>query len=478
MIGELRVRRSLVPACALVCAVVAGVVGRAAPQDAGEARLPARPVTDGLPPAVRRLMDEALAAALTRPGDASAIAAVAMALHAHEQSSLASEWYAAASLRAPLEARYIYLRGVAEVALGRHDTAAALFRRALAIDARYLPARTRLAEALFRAGNYHEGRVEYARLAEDHPDLAVAQFGLGQIAAATGDDAEAVRRYLRAVALVPEFGAAQYALALAYRALGDRMLAERHLAAYRTWRHHAPAPADPWLDAVRELRSTARETIAQAVTLADQGRLDESIAWHRRALEQDPGAAQAHINLISLYGRTGRPEDATRHYQAALALNANSADAHYNYGVLLVSLNRPVDALAAFNRAAALNPLHAAAHYNVGSLLLKGGDVAGAERSYGLSLDAEPGHRGARHNLARLLQSQGRHGEALGHLRRLAADHPDSPVDLLSLARAYAQVGEHQLARQSAERGLSAAIARGDDATAATIRRLLDTTLR
>lgn len=463
-------------ACAL--AGVASTTAAAVEQGDAESRLPRRPVTSGLPAAVARAIDRAVAAATARPDAAEAVAAVAMTLHAHEQSSSASAWYAAASLRAPGEARFVYLRGVVEGILGRHDAAVELFRRAVAIDGRYLPARTRLAEALFRSGNHQEAKAEYTRLVEDHPGLAVAQFGLGQVAAATGDDTEAVRRYRRAVELVPEFGAAQYALALAYRAHDDNILAERHLAAYRTWRHQAPAPADPWLDAVRELRSTARETISHAVTLGAQGRLEESIVLHQRALEQDPGAAQAHINLISLYGRTGRPDEAVRHYQAALALHANSADAHYNYGVLLAGLGRHGDALAAFELAIAANPLHAAAHYNVGSLLLKRGDMAGAERSYGLSLEAEPGHRGARHNLARLLQSQGRHTEALQQFRRLVADHPESPADLLALARAYVQVGEPQLARQSAERGLSAAIARRDEAMTTAIRRLLDTTLR
>lgn len=468
------------PVVVLVCALAGAVAGtaRTVEQDAGEFRLPARPVTSGLPAAVAGAIDRAVATAKVRPDAVDAVAAVAMTLHAHEQSASASEWYAAALLRAPSDARLIYLRGVVEGVLGRHETAAELFRRALTFDARYLPARTRLAEALFRSGNYQEAKGEYTRLAEDHPDLAVAQFGLGQVAAATGHDTEAVCRYLRAVALVPEFGAAQYALALAYRALGDRTLAERHLAAYRTWRHHAPAPADPWMDAVRELRSTARETIAQAAKLGERGLLEESIALHRRALEQDPGAAQAHINLISLYGRTGRPDDAMRHYQAALALNANSADAHYNYGVLLASLNRPVDALAAFNLAVAANPLHAAAHYNIGSLLLQRGETGRAEQSYRRTLDSDPGHHGARHNLARLLEAQARHAEALSQWQRLVADHPDSPGDLLALAGAYARVGEHQLARDTAERGLTAAVARRDDAMAAAIRRLLDTRLR
>ena len=424
------------------------------------------------------MIDQAVAAAMTRPSDADAVAAVAMALHAHEQSSSASEWYAAASLRAPSEARYIYLRGVVEAALGRHDTAVELFRRALAIDARYLPTRTRLAEALFRSGNFHDGRVEYARLAHDYPDLALAQYGLGQVAAASGEATEAVRRYLRAVELVPQFGAAHYALALSYRATGDRVLAERHLSAYRTWRDRVPAPPDPWLDAVWALRSTARETIALAVKLGEQGRLEESIALHLRALELDPAAAQAHINLISLYGRTGRPDDAMRQYQDALALNANSADAHYNHGVLLVSLNRPAEAMAAFALAVAANPQHAAAHYNLGSLMFRQGDRAAAEQSYRRTLEADPGHRGARQNLALLLQSQGRHAEAVQQFQRLVADHPGNPGDLIALARAYARVGEHRLARQAAERALAAAIARRDDALASAIRRELDTTLR
>ena len=56
------------------------------------------------------------------------------------------------------------------------------------------------------------------------------------------------------------------------------------------------------------------------------------------------------MNLIALYGRTGRPDEARRHYEAALRLGDTATDAHYNYGVLLVSARRDDEALKAFGK--------------------------------------------------------------------------------------------------------------------------------
>ena len=60
-----------------------------------------------------------------------------------------------------------------------------------------------------------------------------------------------------------------------------------------------------------------------------------AIAAHEAALALDPSIAQAHANLIVLYGRARDWPKAEAHYRAVVALGFNLADAHYDYGVLL-----------------------------------------------------------------------------------------------------------------------------------------------
>ena len=61
------------------------------------------------------------------------------------------------------------------------------------------------------------------------------------------------------------------------------------------------------------------------MTLADAGDVDWAIAAHEEALTRDPGLAQAHANLVSLYGRKRDWNQAEAHYRAAIALGLRPA---------------------------------------------------------------------------------------------------------------------------------------------------------
>ena len=73
---------------------------------------------------------------------------------------------------------------------------------------------------------------------------------------------------------------------------------------------------DPLLDAVKQLHIGAHHYLKQGVSLEAAGHLAQAAAEHERALEIDPKLEQAHINLISLYGRLGQPAKAETHYKA------------------------------------------------------------------------------------------------------------------------------------------------------------------
>ena len=97
------------------------------------------------------------------------------------------------------------------------------------------------------------------------------------------------------------------------------------------------------------------------------GDLPGAIEAHEAALARNPSLAQAHANLISLYGRTAQWAQAEAHYKALLAIGYNVDEAHYNYGVLLGLQRRWPEAAAAFRAAIDANPLHAMARNNLGT---------------------------------------------------------------------------------------------------------------
>lgn len=99
-----------------------------------------------------------------------------------------------------------------------------------------------------------------------------------------------------------------------------------------------------------------------------------------RALELDPGHADAHLNLGFLLQEDGRPEAAAEHYRLALRAEPDHALAAFDLGVALEELGRPREAADAYRRALEMEPALADAHYNLAGVLEALGDRSGALR--------------------------------------------------------------------------------------------------
>jgi tetratricopeptide (TPR) repeat protein len=115
-----------------------------------------------------------------------------------------------------------------------------------------------------------------------------------------------------------------------------------------------PSPtADQWYDAGVDLEA------------AEPGR---AAAAYRRALELEPGHAEAHLNLGRLLHEGGDLDGAEAHYRAALEADPGSARAHFNLGVTLEDRGRESEALEAYTAALSLDPELAVAHFNASRL--------------------------------------------------------------------------------------------------------------
>jgi tetratricopeptide (TPR) repeat protein len=223
---------------------------------------------------------------------------------------------------------------------------------------------------------------------------------------------------------------------------------------------------------VSAVREDAGALVQRGVKRADAGDIEGAIAAHVAALELDPSFAQAHANLIGLYGRARNWEKAAEHYRAVVKLAVNVSDAHYDYGVLL-GLQEQWDAAAdAYREALALNPQHAQARNNLGQILerQKKPDEAAAE--YQRAVNSQPTLRIARFNLGRMLIAKGRHDEAIVELARLTEPRDaEAPRYLFALATAHLRAGHRDEAVKWATEAKSLAERHGDTALAAAIER-------
>jgi len=439
-----------------------------------QATLPPFPAVavDAFPPAARREISTVQREASARPDDVEAVGRYAKTLHAWDLWQPAHDVYTRLQHLDPKSFEWQYLDGVALQRLARHADAANAFREALARSPEYLPARVKHAEALFDAGRIDESEALFAALVKEPAAEPAAEAGLGRVAAARGRHELAVKHLERAVALFPELGAAHYTLARSYRALGRTDDARRALALHEQYGPRWPAIEDDVLARVAPLRDDPRARIRSGVKLAEEGDLAGAIAAHEAALAQDPSLADAHGNLISLYGRTDNWAKAEKHYRAALASGVNLSDVHYDHGVLLAMQEQWDAAADAYRRALEANPLHAHARNNLGQVLERQTKFADAADEYRRALEAQPGFRLARFNLGRMLIGLGKPTEAVAELEKIREPRDaEAPRYLFALSVAHVRAGNRAEGIKWAEDAKQLAIGFGQRELAAAIDR-------
>lgn len=419
---------------------------------------------DNFGPGIREQVRKAGEEANRNPNDAGAVGRLAMILQTYEEHDLAMIVYERARKLQPNEFRWSYLLATCQIALGKHTDAIKSLREALQKKSDYLPAHLKLADSLLAAGELSESRKLYEAILAKQPEAAPAHYGLGRVKAKSGD-AAAIENLRKACELAPTWGAAHYALALACRDAGDAAKATEHFRLYQQFklvRPLLPLFTDPLLNSVAELNSGAADRLRRGVELEAEGKLEESIAEHKRALEISPQLMQAHVNLIQLYGRTRQPTKAEEHYRAAVAINPNQADSHYNFGVMLFEQKRFAEAAQAFQHAIEINPQFDEAHLNYGLLLEGQQQFDDAAKHYRLAAENRPNNRQAHFQLARMLIYKGEMPEAIRHLQQTLTtpsglDDDQTPRFTYALAAAYVRAGDKanglkfaQIAREKA----------------------------
>jgi Tfp pilus assembly protein PilF len=192
-----------------------------------------------------------------------------------------------------------------------------------------------------------------------------------------------------------------------------------------------------------EQRAEAAALLRRGAALEREGRLADSIAVHEQALVLDPGLVQAHLNLISLYGRAKQPEKAERHYRDALAINPDLPDIHYNFGVLLAGQERRREAAQAFQRCLQLNPHSAEAHVNYAVLIEGEGRLDEAAAHYRKAIENKAGYAAAHFHLGRILVNQEKLAEAIAQFRlALEPEDAETPRYLYALGATIIRAGD------------------------------------
>ena len=429
---------------------------------------------DSYPKDARSEIGAAREAAVSRPNDADAVGQLGLVLHAWEQYELAATVYAEARRLAPTAVAWWALSGTLASRMGRHDEAAECFGKAAALAPSPVLA-LRHADALLDAGRLAEARVAYD-LAVTMPDAEPAgRYGLGRLAVAAGDMATARTQFERAVALVPTFGAAHYALAQVQRKAGDLAAARASIARQQQCLACWPVPADPYASRLAAVRDDAAAMLQQGLELAGRAEDARAIALHEDALSRDATLLQAHVNLITLYARTGNMPKAEEHYRAVTASGLQLAEAHRAFGLALLAAKETARAEPILRLAIEANPQDAEALNALGLIQENSGRLAEAEASYRRAVVANPRVRGLRFNLARSLVALGRVDDALQQLSQLTLpDDAESVRYMYAAAALHVRKGDIATGRRLSEEALARARRHGLTDLAAAIERDLE----
>lgn len=163
------------------------------------------------------------------------------------------------------------------------------------------------------------------------------------------------------------------------------------------------------------------------------GNLPEAERLCRRAIEREPGNAQALNYLGLLLHAQGRSREAAEALHQAVIVRPDFAQAHSNLGSVLKVLGRLDEAEAAIRRALAIDPKFANAYNNLGSLLMR------TRRDDALdilerAIAINPGLVEAHFNRASLLKMQGLIHESIlawRHTLELAPQFAEAHSNLL-----------------------------------------------
>jgi len=395
-----------------------------------------------------------------------------MTLHAYQQYGAAAQAYERAASLDTATFDWPYLLGTCHMELGDFEAAAKSFRKALELQPGNLPAMLRLGQSLLGIAAWDEARSLFLQILAQHPDCPQAWFGLARVQSATGRHAESADALAKACDLFPPYGAAHFALAAELRKLGKPAEARQHLALYSGNETAEPPLDDPLFRRIHELNRGVTARLQRSSELEKAGNLPEAIQEQEAALALDPSNVQAHVNLVSLYARTGDHGKAKQHFDTAIRLQPGRSDAWYNFGVLLLGEKNYTEAAAAFRRAIEINPYYAEARTNLGALYEQQGRLDDAAREFRAAIAERPDYPLARFHLGRILANQNQYTEAIQQFEKaLTPDTEQTPTYLYALAAAYARAGDREHALTYMRKAHDAAASKGQTRLLTSIER-------
>ena len=217
---------------------------------------------------------------------------------------------------------------------------------------------------------------------------------------------------------------------------------------------------EKWLDpAAESLRQAQERNLDVAAVHRAAGLLsshDQATAEYRRAIELEPGNADAHRRLGQTYAGIDNAGQSLTEYRKAIDLEPNYFKNYQALGALYSQLGRSEDAARELVKCVQLAPDEGDTHYALGTNYQSMGRFADSERELrrAIELGSNPQFF---HNLAVTLEFEDRDAEAIPLLLRTVATTPDDYLAWLNLGDTYRRTKQPAESQRAYRRGLELA---------------------
>ncbi len=299
------------------------------------------------------------------------------------------------------------------LAAGRLDSSKQLIDALLADDPERPEASFMAAQIAARQGRHAEAIARYEKVRTLSGDFAALHYGLAQAHRQLGD-ADAADRHTRLFELFsgttgriddPILGEV-HALDISATELINRARA-------RSARGDNDGALKLLLKALDHHPDSLPAHLTVVGLYATRGQFDKADEHLDRARTVDASHPQLHYNTGIARLAENRSYEAMEAFRRAVDAEPGNADAHTQLALVLEARGKTDDALEHFRRAIAIEPLHRQANWLLGRSLMNAGDVTGAivhlEKLRGLK---DPSAPGILRDLARALERDRQIAEA------------------------------------------------------------------
>ncbi len=333
---------------------------------------------------------------------------------------------------------------------GQYDLAVDEFETAIAMEPENWALLDDQVEALAAQGQLREAIERLHSLVAEQGDVADLHVRLADLYSQVGDDSAAMKHYLHAIDLEPNyleglvklgthqliFGRWEEAAELFHRAadLNDQVL----LSYVGLGVAQAAAGRRP--DAINSFDLAAAVEPNSTLLLAETARLQLKVALADEFAKSFETGEPAKVSAADLTNDHLLHMQIDRHVEE-VARRPDHADLRYRYGVLLRAEGRHGDALEQFRKAVDLNPTYVQAIMKLGLVQQELGMYEDAIETYKAALEIKPHYVDLHYRLGVLYTDRRMFEEAVQHMEAASRGAPDNERIRAGLALSLQNMG-------------------------------------